>query len=146
MGGEIADKGMIVVVQCDQVVHQVVHQVCAGFLCEHAFTARTGGFARYPAEQKLRYTAMSCGGCPGRPVLRKLMNLKHNLKKRESLTPDFAVVHLSTCITRSSHHGPRCPHIDYIKGQVARAGFDCVEDSRLSDLAIRRRAEGMYAD
>lgn len=142
MEGNDAQKSYIVVVQCDQ----AVHQVCPGFLCEHAFTARTGGFARYPVEAKLRYMAISCGGCPGTAVLRKLINLKRNLKKRENLDSGIAVVHLSTCITRSNHHGPRCPHIDYIKGQVERAGFDCVEDSRISPLAEKRREEGLYRD
>ncbi len=137
-----APKSYVVVVQCDK----AVHQVCPGFLCEHAFNARTGGFARYPADQKMRYAAISCGGCPGTAVLRKLINVKHNFKKREQLSHDIAVVHLSTCITRSNHHGPRCPHIDYIKGQVARAGFDCVEDSRISSTAEKRRREGMYRD
>ncbi len=135
-------KSMVVVVQCDQ----VVHEVCPGFLCEHAFSARTGGFAVYPAEQKLRYMTISCGGCPGRGTLRKLINLKTNLKKREKTGPEAVMVHLSTCITRSSHHGPRCPHIDYIKGQVDRAGFDWLEDSRISGLSEKRRQEGMYAD
>lgn len=137
---DVANKGYVVVVQCDQ----VVHEVCPGFLCEHAFNARKDAFARYPAEQKLRYIAISCGGCPGRAVLRKLQNLKTNFKKREQLTPDFAVVHLSSCITRTNHHGPRCPHIEYIKGQVARAGFDCIEDTRLSPYAEKRRQEGIY--
>ena len=135
-----AQKGYVVVVQCDQ----AVHQVCSGFQCEHAFNARTGAFAKYPKEQTLRYLPLSCGGCPGTATLRKLINLKKNLKKREQLNSEFAVVHLSTCITRSNHHSPRCPHIDYVKAQVARAGFDCVEDSRISPTAEKRRQEGMY--
>lgn len=135
-------KSYVVVVQCDQ----TVRHVCPGFLCEHAFTARTGGFTRYPADAKMRYASISCGGCPGTAVLRKLMNLKHNLKKREKTDSDAVVVHLSSCITRSNHHGPRCPHIDYIKGQVSRAGLDCVEDSRISPKAEERRQQGMYAD
>lgn len=142
MEENVLDKSYVVVVQCDQ----TVHQVCPGFLCEHAFNARTGGFSRYPADRKMRYISITCGGCPGTSVLRKLMNLRHNFKKREQMDPDVAMVHLSTCITRSNHHGPRCPHIDYIKGQVARAGFDCVEDSRISDLAEKRRQQGMYKD
>lgn len=138
---DLAKKKYVITVQCDQ----ATHQVCPGMLCEHAFTARTGGFAGYPLEQPLRYNAMSCGGCTGRAVLRKLQNLKNNLKKREQIEPEAIVVHLSTCITRASHHGPRCPHIDYIKGQAARAGLDCVEDSRISDAAEKRRAEGWYS-
>jgi predicted metal-binding protein len=137
----LKSKEYVVVVQCDQ----VVHEVCPGMLCEHAFTARADGFARYPKEQALRYNAISCGGCPGRPTLRKLMNLKNNLKKREGKAADAIIVHLSSCITRENHHGPRCPHIDYIKNQVAEAGLDCVEDSRLSPTAEKRRKEGVYA-
>lgn len=132
----------MVVIQCDQ----SVHQVCPGFLCEHAFNARTGGFARYPVDQDMRYISISCGGCPGTTVLRKLTNLIRNLKKREQTDTDAVVVHLASCISRSNHHGPRCPHIDYIKGQVARARLDCVEDSRISQLAEKRREQGMYRD
>ncbi len=137
---DVTKKGYVVVVQCDQ----VVHEVCPGFLCEHAFNGRMDAFARYPTEQKLRYISISCGGCPGRAVLRKLQNLKDNFKKREQLSPDFGVVHLSSCTTRHNHHGPRCPHIDYIKEQVARASFDCIEDSRISKLSEKRRQEGIY--
>lgn len=140
---ESPEISYVVVIQCDQ----AVHAVCPGFMCEHAFNARKDGFADYPADARIRYLPMSCGGCPGRATLRKLMNLKKNLKKREGLESGVAVVHLSTCITRSSHHGPRCPHIDYIKAEVARAGFPCREDSRISLLAEKRRSEqGMYCD
>lgn len=132
----------VVVMQCDQ----AISQVCSGFQCEHAFTARSGGFARYAADRELRYLSMSCGGCPGRAALRKLLNLKKGLRKRENLEADVVVVHLSTCITRSSHHGPRCPHIDYIKGQIGRAGFAFVEDSRISPLAEKRRQQGWYRE
>jgi predicted metal-binding protein len=136
------EKDFVVVVQC----RQVVDQTCAGFLCEHAFNARADGFAHYPADRKIRFLTMDCGGCPGRGTLRKLTNLKNNLKKRESVLPERVAVHLSSCITRTSHHGPRCPHIDYIKNQVREAGFgDCVEDSRYSKTAEKRRAQGMYA-
>lgn len=140
MSGEETEKSYVVVVQCDQ----VINGVCAGFLCEHAFTARIDAFERYPADRPMRYLSMSCGGCPGRATLRKLMNFKGNLKKKEKLDGSIVAVHLSSCITRSNHHGPRCPHIDYIKGQIERAGFDWVEDSRLSPNAERRRQEGMY--
>lgn len=136
------NKNYVVVVQCDQ----VVNQVCAGFQCEFAFSSRLSGFERYPADRVMRFLPMSCGGCPGRSVVRKLINLKKGLKKRENLGIDGVMVHLSSCITRSNHHGPRCPHIDYIKGQIQRAGFDWVEDSRNSPLAEKRRAEGMYRD
>lgn len=137
---ESVEKTYVVVVQCDE----VVHQVCSGFQCEHAFNARTGGFEPYPADRPMRYISISCGGCPGRATLRKLENLKHNLKRREQTTPASVVVHLSSCITRTNHHGPRCPHIEYIIGQIKRAGLDYVEDSRLSPTAEKRRQAGIY--
>lgn len=135
-----SEKTYVVVVQCDQ----VVHEVCPGFLCEHAFSARADAFSVYPADRNIRYMSISCGGCPGRGVLRKLVNLKKNLKKRESLDGGIVAVHLSSCITRSNHHGPRCPHIDYIKEQIDRVGLDWVEDSRISPTAEKRRGQGMY--
>lgn len=138
-----AEKSYVVVIQCDQ----VVNQVCSGFQCESAFNSRQGGFAHYPAERKMRYISMSCGGCPGRATLRKLVNLKKCLKKRDNLDKDIVAVHLSSCIARSNHHGPRCPHADYIREQVKRGGFDClVEDSRISPTAEKRRQTGCYKD
>ena len=142
MDGLENEKDYVVVVQCDQ----AMNQVCAGFQCEWAFSARLDAFARYPADKPIRYLSMSCGGCPGRAVTRKLINLKKGLKKREQRDIESVAVHLSTCITRSSHHGPKCPHIDAIKHQVELAGFSWVEDSRISKLTEKRRAEGMYAD
>ncbi|MDR1612468.1 MAG: CGGC domain-containing protein [Planctomycetota bacterium] len=137
-----SEKSYIVVVQCDH----AISQVCSGFQCEHAFTARTGGFAGYPATGNIRYLSMSCGGCPGRATLRKLINLKKGLKKREQTDSGMVRVHLSTCITHSNHHGPRCPHVDYIKGQIERAGLDCVEGSRIAPAAEKRRSEGQYQE
>ncbi|MCD8138260.1 MAG: CGGC domain-containing protein [Planctomycetaceae bacterium] len=136
-----AQERYVIVVQCDQ----VVHDACPGFMCEHAFTRRADAFSIYPADERVRYLPISCGGCPGRGTLRKLMNVKKNLRKREDTGSEIAAVHLSTCITRASHHGPRCPHIEYIKAEVARAGFVCREDSRISPLAEKRRdAAGNY--
>ena len=140
MDTDAKEKNYVIVVQCDR----ATHETCPGFLCEWAFHERKDAFAGYPAD--MRYNAISCGGCPGRSVLRKLMNVKHNLKKRQNATHDGVIVHLSTCVTRSNHHGPRCPHIDYIKGQISRAGFDFVEDSRISPLSEKRREEGLYRD
>ncbi len=139
-------KDYVVVIQCDR----AVNQVCSGFHCEWAFSSRRDAFARYPAdaaEKKIRFLPISCGGCPGRAVTRKLVNVKKNLKRREQRGAETVAVHLSTCITRSSHHGPRCPHADAIKRQIELAGFpaaDIVEDSRISPKAEQRRAEGMY--
>ncbi|MCC8116310.1 MAG: CGGC domain-containing protein [Planctomycetes bacterium] len=138
MPADVTNKKQVVVIQCDG----AVHEVCGGFMCEHDFNARLDAFRGYP--EGTRYMSISCGGCPGRATLRKLKNITKNLKKREQREPGDVMVHLSTCITRSSTHGPRCPHIDYIKGQIERAGYDYVEDSRISPIASKRRAEGMY--
>ena len=139
---DFAGKEFVVVVQCDQ----TVHDVCAGAYCEHAFTARKDGFARYSKNQPLRYISISCGGCTGRAVLRKLMSLRKILKKSEQFDDaSKIIVHLSSCITRASHHGPRCPHIDTIKGQIERAGLDHVEDTRISPRAEQERQAGRYA-
>ncbi len=138
MPADKSTKKQVVVIQCDE----AVHQVCSGFMCEHAFNARLDAFEGYP--EGTRYMSISCGGCPGRATLRKLKNITNNLKKREQRGKEDVMVHLSTCITRSSTHGPRCPNIEYIKGQIERAGYDFVEDSRISPIATKRRAEGMY--
>ncbi|MDR1536386.1 MAG: CGGC domain-containing protein, partial [Planctomycetota bacterium] len=57
---------------------------------------------------------------------------------------ESVVVHLSTCIVRPSHHGPRCPHLEYLREQVARAGLAMVEGTRISRLAESRRSGGEY--
>ncbi|MDR1519577.1 MAG: CGGC domain-containing protein [Planctomycetota bacterium] len=134
------EKSYVVVVQCAK----ATDAVCPGFLCEHAFNARIDAFAGYPAERPMRYNAISCGGCPGRAVLRKLVNLKKNLKKRENIEAGSIVAHLSTCIAKPSHHGPRCPHADYIKAQIGRAGLPAVEGTRFSPRAEARRRDGIY--
>lgn len=132
----------IVTVQCDR----RTNQVCAGYQCEWAFTTRRDAFAGYPAGENVRYLPMSCGGCPGRSLERKLMNLKKGLKKRENRGLEGVRVHLATCITRNSRHGAKCPHLAALKQQIEIAGLPWVEDSRISPLAEKRRAEGLYQD
>lgn len=140
MEKDLSKKEYLVVVQCAQ----TVDQVCPGYICEYNFNIRGGGFSRYPAEQNLRYNSISCGGCPGRSVARKLYQFLKKYKAKEKGTEEKVIVHLSSCITRNNHHGPRCPHIDYIKSQIARTGLEYVEDSYISKLADKNRAEGRY--
>lgn len=139
-----ADARMVVVVQCEK----VVGEACSGYHCEWAFSTRADAFKDYPAEGtpdgRVRYLSMTCGGCPGRAVLRKLMNLKKSLRKRERSGIANVTVHLSTCIAQASHHGPACPFRGYIEGQVERAGFKWLPGSRYSPKAVERRAEGKY--
>jgi len=136
---DLAEKDYVVIVQC-----HIVKERCSGYLCERAFHERTGGFADYPADRAYRHINLTCGGCCGRALQRKLVNLKNQLRKREGIEKDRIVVQLSSCITKDSFHGPRCPHLDYLKTLVERLGIDIREDTRISPKSEQRRADGMY--
>ncbi|MBI3945117.1 MAG: CGGC domain-containing protein [Armatimonadetes bacterium] len=133
------NKDYVVVVQC-----HIVQEHCSGYFCEKAFHERTGGFAPYPKEKPLRMLSLTCGGCCGRAVQRKLMNLITQARKSEGIERDRIVVQLSSCITKNNHHGPPCPHLDYLRAVIARTGLDVREDTRVSALAEKRRREGLY--
>ncbi len=139
MTTDLAQKDYVVVVQCE-----IVKQRCSGYHCERAFHQRAGGFADYPSERAYRTLTLTCGGCCGRALHRKLMHLVGKIAKAESIARDRIVVQLSSCITTDNHHGPPCPHLDYLKALIARAGLDCREHTVLSATAERRRAEGLY--
>ena len=64
------DKEFIVIVQC-----HLVKQRCSGYSCEKAFHERTGGFSGYSPDRRYRMMNLTCGGCCGRPVHRKLADL-----------------------------------------------------------------------
>ena len=133
------EKDYIVVVQCE-----LSMQRCSGYACEKAFTDRAGGFAAYPREKPYRTLYLTCGGCCGRPLHRKLMHLAGKLKTKENSGPERVIVHLATCITKESHHGPACPHLADLKSMITKAGFDFREDTYISRLAESRRASGEY--
>lgn len=133
------DKEYIVVVQC-----HIVKEVCSGYYCEKAFHDRSGGFADYPPDRPMRILYLTCGGCCGKAVHRKLSNFLKKAQKNEGIVKDQVVVHLSSCITRDNYHAPRCPHIDYIKALIARFGLDVREDTRISKKAQQRREAGIY--
>lgn len=126
-------KNYIVVVQC-----HLVKEYCSGYLCESAFFKRTGLFSDYPQENGIRFLSMSCGGCCGRGLHRKLSNLIKKVKK------DRIMVHLSSCICFDSYHGPPCPHKDYLLMLINKLSLDWVEGSKLSSLAEKRRSQGLY--
>ncbi|NQT88781.1 CGGC domain-containing protein [bacterium] len=136
---DLAEKDYVVIVQC-----HIVKERCSGYLCERAFHERTGGFADYPADRAYRHINLTCGGCCGRALQRKLVNLKNQLRKREGIEKDRIVVQLSSCITKDSFHGPRCPHLDYLKTLVERLGIDLREDTRISPKSEQRRSDGLY--
>ena len=136
----VDDKDYVVVVQC-----HLVKQRCSGYYCEKSFHERTGGFAAYPKDKTYRVLYMTCGGCCGKAVQRRLTHLARLIQKHEGVGRDRIVVQFSSCITRDNYHSPRCPFADYMKELVARAGFRSREDTHLSPLAEKRRAEGRYA-
>jgi predicted metal-binding protein len=97
----------VVVVQCD-----IVMERCSGYFCEKALNERSGGFGAFPgSEQELRSLYLTCGGCCGRAVLRKLSDLIRSIKKKEGITKDRIVVQLASCIIKDNYHGLPCPHI-----------------------------------
>ncbi len=138
---DLARKDYVVIVQCD-----IVKQRCSGYFCERSFSQRTGGFAAYPRERAYRVTYMTCGGCCGRALHRKLTHLKRMLKKHEGADKDRIVVQLSSCITKDNYHAPPCPHLDYLRTLLKKIGIDFREDTRISDKARKRRDEGVYQD
>jgi predicted metal-binding protein len=133
------NKDYIVIVQCD-----LVMQRCSGYFCEKAFHERTGGFGVYRADKAYRTLYLTCGGCCGRGLQRKLENLANKLLAQEKLARDRIVVHLSTCMTKDNYHGPPCPHLDYIKTLISRLNLDYREDTRISMKAQERRNAGVY--
>ena len=134
------DKKYIVVVQC-----HIVKEHCSGYLCEYAFSERSGAFSIYNKDDSLRFISLTCGGCCGRAIHRKLSNLLKQIKEKENIDKDQIQVHLSSCISFDSYHGGECPHKDYLKTLICdKLGLDCIEGSRISDLTEKRRKEGLY--
>ena len=116
---DLDQKQYIVLIQCD-----IVQQRCPGYLCEKAFHERTGGFASYPKEKTYRLLSMTCGGCCGRAVHRKLTQFLRTIRKKEGLATEQIVVQLSSCMTNDNYHAPPCSHLAYIKTLIARIGLD----------------------
>jgi len=134
------DKDYLVIVQCD-----LVMQRCSGYFCEKAFNERLGGFAGYASDKDYRVLNMTCGGCCGRALHRKLSNLVSKIKAKEGIEKERLVVHLSSCITNDNYHGPPCPHLGYLKVLVGKLGLEVREGTWFSKRAAQRRAEGIYS-
>jgi predicted metal-binding protein len=133
-------KAYIVAVQC-----HIVKERCSGYLCERAFSERSGAFSCYPADAPLRFLSLTCGGCCGRGVQRKLSNLIRQIGKKEGIGKEQIAVHLSSCAAFESFHGPECPHKDYLKTIICdKLGLDLVEGTRISKLSEKRRESGEY--
>lgn len=136
---DLTQKQYIILVQC-----HIVKERCPGYLCEKAFHERTGGFSQYPKDRAYRMLSMTCGGCCGRAVHRKLTQFLRTIAKKEGITKEQIVVQLSSCITNDNYHAPPCPHLDYIRTLIARIGLDVLNTSVVSATAEKRRREGRY--
>ena len=106
---------------------------------------RSDGFSEYPTEKTYRTLYMTCGGCCGRAVQRKLTHLVRLLGKSESMEKGRIVVQLASCITRDNVHGPPCPNLQLIKTVIERAGLDYRCDTRISQNAETKRTKGIYS-
>lgn len=135
------EKDYIAIVQC-----HLVKQRCSGYGCESAFHQRSDGFAGYSPDKGYRTLYLTCGGCCGRALQRKLNHLARKLKAREKIEKDQIVVQLSSCITKESYHGPACPHLDYLKKLIGNVGLDICEGTRISQISEQHRKSGVYAN
>ena len=131
---DLKNKDYVVIVQC-----HIVKERCSGYNCERAFHERAGGFAAYPKDKAYRMLNMTCGGGCGRAVHRKLSNLIRRLKKEEDIGKDRIVVQLSSCMTKDNFHSSPCPHLDYLKGLIAKLGLDMREDTFIYEKSEKRR-------
>jgi predicted metal-binding protein len=135
----MTDKDYIVIVQCE-----IVKQRCSGYLCERAFHHRLDAFGIYSPEKAYRTLYLTCGGCCGRALHRKLTHLVRKIKAKEGVDKSRIVVQLSSCIAKDSFHGPSCPHLEYLRTLISRVGLDVVEGTCISDKAESRRKAGVY--
>jgi predicted metal-binding protein len=133
------EKTYIVIVQC-----HIVKERCSGYFCEKAFHERTGGFASYPKDAAYRTLTLTCGGCCGRALHRKLSHLAREIQKKEGVGRERIVVQLSSCITKDNSHGPPCPHLDYLKTLIGKVGMEVREGTAISPKAEERRQSGVY--
>ena len=136
----LQDKEYIVVVQCD-----IVKERCSGYLCEYAFTERSGPFSAYPKDKGIRFLPLTCGGCCGRATHRKVFNLLEMIKQKEHIDAKKIAVHFSSCVSFDSYHGPPCPHKEYLKTMIVdKLGLDLMEGSYISKTTEKLRKKGKY--
>ncbi len=134
------DKKYVVIVQC-----HIVHERCPGYFCERSFHFREGAFKDLPADNGIRMLSLTCGGCCGRAVQRKLSLLLRKIEQKEGVTRDQVQVRLASCISKDNYHGPCCPHLDYLKDIIGRLKLDVALDTVISRKSEERRQAGCYA-
>ena len=137
---DLMEKDYIAIVQC-----HIVKERCSGYNCELAFNERSGGFTAYPKDKEYRKLNLTCGGCCGRAVQRKLSNLTRRIKKQEGIGKDRIVVQLASCLTKDNFPSSPCPHLYYLKGLIAKLGLDICEDTFIDEKSEKRRKEGLYS-
>ncbi len=136
---DVREKDYVVIVQC-----HIVKERCSGYNCERAFNERIGGFSAYPKDNGYRSLYMTCGGCCGQAVQRKLGHLVRRIKKHEGIGKDRIVVQLASCMTKDNYHSSRCPHLDYLRCLIAKLGLDVCEDTFIDEKSEKRRKAGIY--
>ncbi|MHC4488989.1 MAG: CGGC domain-containing protein [Planctomycetota bacterium] len=137
---DLEEKDYVAIVQC-----HIVKERCSGYNCERAFNERIGGFSVYSKDKAYRMLNLTCGGCCGRAVGRKLSNLIRRIKKHEAIDKDRIVVQLSSCMTKDNFHSSPCPHLDYLKGLIAKLGLDVCENTYVNETSEKHRKAGLYS-
>ncbi|MFC2149470.1 CGGC domain-containing protein [Candidatus Auribacterota bacterium] len=135
----LEDKSYIIVLQCN-----IVMERCSGYLCEKSLNERTGGFSKYPKDKQIRTIYMTCGGCCGRATHRKASHLIKQIRAQEKISKDKIIIQLASCITEDNYHGPKCPHLGYIKELLKKLDIDYMEDTYISKLSEKKRQAGKY--
>jgi len=132
---------LVAIVQC-----HLVHQRCPGYFCDRAFTNRTGGFEGIQLATGVRKLSFTCGGCCGRALHRKLILLKKKALQFDQIEAKEILVKLGSCITKDNYHGPPCPHLEYLKVLIQKAGLSFSCDTCISKNAAAKRVKGIYRD
>ena len=132
------EKKYVVVIQC-----HIVKERCSGYICENTFHNKEGLFSSY--NNNVRFLTITCGGCCGRAVHRKLLDLIKTIKRKENISKNEIAVHLSSCIVTENYHGYPCPHKEYLKEIISKKlDMDLIEGSYISNAAEKKREKGIY--
>ena len=130
---------LLAIIQCDLAL-----QRCPGFFCDRAFVNKSGGFQGLNIVESARKLNISCGGCCGRAIHRKLQLLAAKAKKYDQIEKDEIHVKLASCISKDNYHGPPCPNLEYIKKLIEKTGLKYSMDTAVSEKAETRRNSGVY--
>jgi predicted metal-binding protein len=136
---QLENKSYVIILQCD-----IVMERCSGYFCEKSFNERAEGFSEYPKDQQIRAIYMTCGGCCGRAAHRKISHLIRKIKANEKITKDKIIVQMASCITQDNFHGPRCPHLEYIKELLNKLDVDTQADTHIDETSEEKRCSGAY--